>query len=190
MAAFIEKVHFNEADFVRPPLELFDKITGRNVPTHELLTEQDECRLKLAAEGPHVLHVSFRQGAGGDYHIVLALYSQAYEPVVRAELPFSTIVSAYEAKVPAVEGGTTPDVAAMEAARQELEPALRPLLAPWIKGSGASLLTVLARGLVRSVFDLRAAMADVKRLNLKKIASEADPYGGLHRSYDDHRRAN
>ncbi|HRC26270.1 MAG TPA: hypothetical protein PKX87_02435 [Alphaproteobacteria bacterium] len=189
MVAFIEKVHFNEADFVRPPLELFDKVTGRNVPVHELPTEQDECRLRLPAEGPHLLHVSFRQGDAGDYHIVLSLYSPAYEPVVRAELPFSTIVSAYESKVPATDAGT-PDVAAMEAAREALEPALKPLLAPWIKGSGASLQTILARGLVRSVFDLRAAMADVKRLNLKKIASEADPYGGLHRSYDDHRRAN
>lgn len=189
MVAFVEKIHFNKADFVRPPLELFDKISGRNLLVHELPTDPDECRLKLPAEGPHAIHVSFRTESEDNYHIVLTLFSSAYEPVVRAEIPFSSVVAAYDAR-PQEGESALPDIGAMEAARQDLEPALKSVVSPWLKGAGTSLFGILSRGLVRSVFDLRRAMAEGKRVDLKKIAAHDDPYGGRHRSYDDHRRAN
>lgn len=189
MVAFIEKVHFNKADFIRAPLEVFDKISGRSLPTHELPTEPDECRLKLAAEGPHVVHVSFRSESSESYQIVFTLFSSAYEPVVRAQIPFSGVVAAYDARLKGIDP-CVPDIGAMEAARQDVEPAIKAVIAPWLKGAGTSLFGILSRGLIRSVFDLRVAMAEGKRVDLKKIAAHDDPYEGRHRSYDDHRKTN
>lgn len=187
MVALIEKVHFNKADFERPPLELFDKISGRTLPTYELPTEPDECRLKLAAEGPHSLHVSMRPDSGGQYLIVFTLFSSAYEPVMRAEMPFASVVAAYGARIQAGDSAS-PDITAMESARQDVELFLKVLLSPWLKGAGVSLFAILSRGLVRAVFNLRAALAEGKRVDLKKVAAHDDPYGGRHRSYDDHRK--
>lgn len=188
MAAFIEKIHFNKADFTRPPLEELDKISGRMRPMIEASLESDDCRLKLTAEGPHTLHVSLPRDPDGNFRVALSLYSQAYEIVTRVEIPFSKIVSAYDEKVTKTETVTTPDIPGMEAARIEVESLLRSALTEWIKNSADVFFKTLSTGLVRAVFDLRAARDEVRKYDLKKVASQTDPYGGKHRTYDEHRR--
>lgn len=183
MVAFIETLHFNKADFISAPLEELDKISGRMRPMNEVKMGAEDARLKITADGPHALHVSLPRSQDGTFRVSLSLYSAAYEIVTRVEFPLSEIVAAYDAKV---KGGdtSTPDVSAMELARIDVEAMLRKTLSGWIKGQADSFFQPLSRGLVRAVFDLRAARDTVKKIDLKKVAA-----GGAHRTYDDHRRS-
>lgn len=186
MVAFIETIHFNKADFASAPLEELDKITGRMRPMNEAKMDAEDARLKITADGPHALHVALRRQSEGGLRVSFSLYSAAYEIVTRVEIPLSEIVSAYDEKVKSVDT-STPDVPAMEQARQEVEGILRKALSGWIRGSADSFFQPLSKGLVRAVFDLRAARDTVKKIDLKKVAT--DPYGGAHRSYDEHRKS-
>lgn len=155
--------------------------------------------MKLVSEGGHALVVSLREAREGDLRAVFTVYSENYSLITREEISFPSLVAEYEAHAPlhqtpfsepgaeesTIQRHLPPSVA--DQIRGRIDPLLRQKIGKWMLSDSSDLFKTLAAGLVRAIWDMRQSREKFRRLEIRATDEKADPFGGKHRTYHEHR---